>query len=185
MKFDGSKVENISFLHFDILPTRIGGVQINNLALETKQKIEIQKCINIVKNEENIKYSKKYDNILNPSYILGEYNRIIYGLDWFEEEKYLNVARERRLPKIHSNSKKRNLLWRVMSKYLELKLTSITSIRYDFVEILRNNNELNNLFTHIYVDEFQDCTPTDYEIFGHLISDLNHLVFIHFSLYID
>jgi hypothetical protein len=175
-KFKNSKEFNIRLMHFDILPTQLG-IGLRHLKIGSKQEHYslIQQCINDLKKEKGITTSE-YDRVLNPTYILDEYHRIIYGLMLFDKklEDYLAVNRTGR-PKL--GEVRRKLLWDVIiNKYLKRKQneTFITK-RQKFLEQLKSG-KIKYKFSHIFVDEFQDCTLADYEIFFSLLSDYNNLV---------
>ncbi|MDI9357968.1 MAG: AAA family ATPase [Phycisphaerales bacterium] len=178
--FNGSTKPNITLMHFDILPTRLG----NNLkqpsawTSEDKEHIKlIEKCIQETKKENNIT-NNKYDNILNVNYILEEYHRVIYGLQISNKQCFLKVERKGR-PKLEKDGEKRKILFDVIAKYCkELKdcgKDTFITRRQKFLKQLEKN-QVTKKFTHIFVDEYQDCTEADYTIFYNLLSDSNKLV---------
>lgn len=174
--FKDSGKPNITLLHFDVLPTRLG-IDLKSIQIEYKEyhKNLIKQCITELKFEKQITVNK-YDNVLNADYILDEYQRIIYGLQLWKREEYLTAERKGR-PRLQLNGLRRQLLWTVIvDKYLtKLKRDSFITKRYRFLKQLKSE-QVTKKYTHIFVDEFQDCTHADYEIFYRLLLDPNNLV---------
>jgi DNA helicase-2/ATP-dependent DNA helicase PcrA len=174
--FKNSKRPNITLLHFDVLPTRLG-IALSHLPITFKEHHcnIIERCIEEIKQEKNIT-TNKYDNVLNADYILDEYQRIIYGYQISRKEEYLTTERKGR-PKLQIGGIRRQLLWEIIvEKYLKhLKSESFITKRHKFLRQLKRG-EVKAKFSHIFVDEFQDCTFADYEIFYLLLIDPNNLV---------
>lgn len=174
-KFKDSERPNITLLWFDVLPTRIGIGLKTDIGFKEYHSDLIQKSIKEVKEEKQITVNK-YDNVLNPDYILDEYQRIIYGLQLGKKDDYLSAERKGR-PRLQVNGERRELLWNVIvDKYLtKIQKDSFITKRHKFLKQLKSG-QVTKKYTHIFVDEFQDCTHADYEIFYHLLSDPNNLV---------
>jgi DNA helicase-2/ATP-dependent DNA helicase PcrA len=184
--FENSQKENITIMHFDILPTRIWKslslkdypFDFDTLSFDNYHKSRARIAIEIIKKEENIT-RKDYDNILNDEYVLDEYHRIIYGNGYTSEQIYLTSRRQGR-PVLQYNGTRRKLLFKTIIKYLSLLETegysSIITRRNKFLKKLNTTPNMNGIFDHIFVDEFQDCTQSDYTIFYKLISNPNNLV---------
>lgn len=174
-KFKDSDKPNITLLWFDVLPTRIGIGLKTDIGFKEYHSDLIQKSIKEVKAEKQITVNK-YDNVLNPDYILDEYQRIIYGLQLGKKDEYLSAERKGR-PRLQVNGERRELLWNVIvDKYLsKIQKDSFITKRHKFLKQLKSG-QVTKKYTHIFVDEFQDCTHADYEIFYRLLSDPNNLV---------
>lgn len=174
--FKNSDQPNITLLHFDVLPTQLG-IGLNNLSIGHKEYHcgIIENCISEIKRERSITINR-YDNVLNADYILDEYQRIIYGYQIIKKEDYLNAERKGR-PRLSTGGIRRQLLWEVIvDKYLKkIKQESFITKRHRFLQQLRRK-EISVKYSHIFVDEFQDCTFADYEIFYSLLIDPNNLV---------
>lgn len=184
---EGSIVENISFMHFDILPTRIWkkhdlkSYPFAHRALEfdTVHNKIIEQIISEVKRNEDIT-TKSYDNVLNSNYIFDEYHRVIYGLQLWDRDEYLNGERKGR-PRLEKNGIRRKLIWTTVQNYLKYlednKISSVFTRRHKFLKQLeKDDSPFANIFTHVLVDEFQDCTQSEYMIFYGLISNNNNVV---------
>lgn len=178
-KFLNSQILNITLLHFDILPTRLG-IGLGGLTIEFKEyhAALIEKCIVETKAEKNIT-TNVYDKVLNADYILDEYQRIIYGFQISKKEDYLETVRRGRT-RLKIGGVRRQLLWDVIvEKYLkklqDLRRESFITKRHKFLRQLKRG-EVKIKYSHIFVDEFQDCTFADYDIFYTLLSDPNNLV---------
>jgi hypothetical protein len=180
-KFQGSAHFNIDILHFDILPSRLGrifGQQGEGALLKfiTKAIGQVRKSL-----EEDGSDLSNLDRILEPDFILEEFNRVFYGLEYFDEHKYLTEERIGRgsRPRMPVNSVRRKVAWRCMQAYLksleESGLHSFTSARLEFLRQLKKKADA-AIYTHIFVDEVQDCTEADINIFYALLKDPNNLV---------
>jgi hypothetical protein len=185
IRIEDSKFANIAIMHFDVLPTRIWKAKSpidypfdkDSLQFEYYHKNVADKAIEEIKNENKITRSE-YDNVLNSEYVLDEYHRIIYGYNYTTEEIYCNSRRYGR-PTLQYNSTRRKLLYKTVIRYLEIlqvkNHSSIFTRRHKFLKKLESGS-MNNIFEHIFVDEFQDCTQADYNIFYRLIKNPNHLI---------
>jgi ATP-dependent DNA helicase UvrD/PcrA len=180
-KFEGSTHFNIDILHFDVLPSRLGRI----FGQEGEDELQrfITRAISQVRKslEENGSDLTSLDGILEPDFILEEFNRVFYGLEYFDEHKYLTEERVGRgsRPRMPINSERRKIAWRCMQAYLkslrERGRHSFTSARLEFLKQLRRKADA-AIYTHIFVDEVQDCTEADINIFYELLNDPNNLV---------
>ena len=184
--FNSEKV-NIQLLHFDMLAKRIGGVQYTWEVEETHHKI-LNEIIAQVVAEEKIK-AEVYANILNSEFLFEEYHRVIYGLQCRirdGEEQYLNLKRAGRgnNPSLQKNSYRRILVWKCLEYYGNriysrerdvFTVQSFTTRRQMFLFNLKSN-KISVKYDYIIIDEFQDCTNADFEIFFQLLKDPDHLI---------
>lgn len=186
-KLEGNNAENITFMHFDVLPTRIWKEYEpesypfygDDLMFESIHYRKILDAVSFVKAKRDIT-TKEYDEILTPIYVFDEYHRIIYGQQLWDKESYLTGTRKGR-PRLGRSGKKRKILWDVIMRYLniirEQNISSIYTRRHQFLKMLETGStNFNGIFSHIFVDEFQDCTPADYDIFYGLLENNNNLV---------
>lgn len=181
--FDDSKIVNIRVLHFDMLPISIGEVPSWGMVDESKHKVILINIIKEVKLANRIS-DNRFDNILNPEFLLEEYHRVIYGLQVGingAREDYLTIRRKGRGgdPQLNRNSERRELVWDCLERYAkyiyEKRVASFTVRRQLFLAKLMKGTT-NFLFDYIVVDEFQDCTKADFEIFFRLLKHPNYLV---------
>ncbi len=175
--FNGSTVPNIIMMHFDVLPTRLGNnLKHLDIGYKDYHSALVNECIRDLKREKKIT-TNEFDKVLNADYVLDEYQRIFYGSQIKSKEEYLAVERKGRRPRLRVEGMRRQLLWNVIAeKYLErIKKESFITKRHRFLKQLLNG-EIQIKFSHIFVDEFQDCTLADYEIFYLLLNDPNNLV---------
>jgi DNA helicase II / ATP-dependent DNA helicase PcrA len=179
--FKNSKHANIRLLHFDMLPKMLGGVAYKGLVNHEQHVTLLKEIIQKVKREYEIS-SDRYDNILDPDFLSEEYHRVIYGLQVGisgSEDAYQNVTRRGRgnNPSLPKNSYRRELAWRCLAEYAQRMhrdgIQSFTLRRQYFYSKLKSG-ELVASYDHILVDEFQDCTEADFEIFYSLIKDPNN-----------
>ncbi|MBC5836005.1 UvrD-helicase domain-containing protein [Flavobacterium sp. F372] len=185
IQIEGSNFVNIMIYHFDVLPTRLWKIYSlvdypfhdDTLQFDNYHRMIVRSAIEEIKLEDKIT-NNEFDNILNQDYILDEYHRIIYGLDYSSEEVYLNSPRKGR-PRLPYDGPSRKLLFKTIIRYLEKletsKHSSIFTRRHKFLKKLKTES-FNNLFEYIFVDEFQDCTQSDYTIFYRLIKNPNNLI---------
>lgn len=181
--FKGSPTPNIRLLHFDMLPKLIGGVPTWGKVNEDQHRTILSRIISAVKTKHGIT-DDRYDNILNADFLLEEYHRVIYGLQVGikgAKEEYLTVSRKGRgnEPRLERNSDRRKLVWECLEQYGEhiyrQRVPSFTLRRQLFLSKLENR-QVTTVYDYVVVDEFQDCTRADFEIFFHLLNDPNHLV---------
>jgi DNA helicase-2/ATP-dependent DNA helicase PcrA len=181
--FTNSTIANIRLLHFDMLPKILGSVPYWGLVNELQQKAILQSIISEVKSTNGINDSK-FDAVLNPEFLLEEYHRVIYGLQvgiQGAKESYLTVSRRGRgiEPQLQRNSDRRNLVWQCLEKFgkriYNERIPSFTLRRQLFLNKLKSD-EVNIKYDYLVVDEFQDCTRADFEIFFNLLKDPNRLV---------
>lgn len=178
-KFKNSDALNIRLMHFDILPTRIGNANGSLVFNNTLREIATEAIV-FVKAENKIT-TNKHDKVLNPDYVIEEYHRIVYGLQYVTEKEFLTSERKGR-PKLKKDGDNRKILWKAVWKFLDLmenkkpvKVESIVSRRHKLLKQLQQK-EIKTKFSHIFVDEFQDCTQADYQIFDLLLDNPNNIV---------
>ena len=176
--FSDSNEPNIRLMHFDVLPTRIGN-HLGILEFNNTQKIYIKKIVEdfLANHDIDLERLSKY---LDPSFLLSEYQRVIYGQQYDELKKYQNGRRSGRpYPNIGKNSEERKVIWTIIRDYLQFleskNKASIHTRRHKLLKDLKEG-KYRGSFTHIFVDEFQDCTQADYQIFYGLLSNNNNLV---------
>jgi hypothetical protein len=179
--FKDSLKPNITLMHFDILPTQLGNVyQESNgksLAYNDVLRSFATKAIQEVKVKNRIT-TNRFDKVLQPDYIIEEYHRIIYGLQYVTKEDFLTSERKGR-PRLQVNGEMRRVLWDACMAYLSILETSeFDSITLRRHKLLRNldSGKMKKKFSHIFIDEFQDCTQADYTIFDLLLENPNNLV---------
>lgn len=178
--FRESNHPNITLLHFDVLPTRIGGFN-GSIMHESIRDRLITQLIEEVEEEmhqQEVKINQP-ERILNHEFIREEYERVFYGLSLREERTYLNGMRPGR-PRLVRNQKPRQVAWWCMEKLDRAVNTSkhglpFVNKRLQFHEALKSGSN-NNLFTYIFIDEFQDCTEADFEMFYSLLENPNYIV---------
>lgn len=178
--FTGSPETNIRLLHFDMLPKLLGGVQYHGLVNKDAHLNIIEKIILTVKQDQGI-IDRRYDNILNAEFIFEEYHRVVYGLQYFTREQYLNGTRIGRgnNPSLPKNSNRREIIWKCIKSYFYTinpkKIQSFTTRRQEFLTKLRNETT-HIKYDYIIVDEFQDCTNADFDIFYRMLDNPDRLI---------
>jgi hypothetical protein len=179
--FKNSKHTNIRLLHFDMLPKLLGGVRYKGLVSHEQHFSLLSEIIQKVKQEEKI-FHDKYDLILNPDFLFEEYHRVIYGLQVGiskGEETYLTITRKGRgnNPSLQKNSDRRKLTWKCLTEYAQRMhredIQSFT-LRRQYLFSKLKSGEFKPNYDYILVDEFQDCTEADFEIFYSMIKDPNN-----------
>lgn len=179
--FKNSSHTNIRLLHFDMLPKLLGGVRYRGLVNHEQHFSLLREIIEKVKREEKIN-NDRFDNILNPDFLFEEYHRVIYGLQvgiTKGEETYLNLTRKGRgnNPSLQKNSERRKLAWKCLTEYAQRMhnegIQSFT-LRRQYLYSKLKSGEVKPNYDYILVDEFQDCTEADFEIFYSMIKDPNN-----------
>jgi len=180
--FNGSSFTNVRLLHFDMLPKLLGGVRYRGLVNHKQHFSLLSEIIAKVKIEENI-YNDQYYNILNSDFLFEEYHRVIYGLQVGiskGEETYLEIKRKGRgnNPSMQKNSYRRKLAWKCLSEYAKKMHedgTQSFTLRRQYLYSKLKSGELKPNYDYILVDEFQDCTEADFDIFYSMIKNPNNL----------
>jgi DNA helicase-2/ATP-dependent DNA helicase PcrA len=179
--FKNSLHTNIRLLHFDMLPKLLGGVRYRGLVDHEQHFSLLREIIQKVKQEEKIN-NDRFDNVLNPDFLFEEYHRVIYGLQvgiTKGEETYLNLTRKGRgnNPSLQKNSERRKLAWKCLTEYAQRMhkegIQSFT-LRRQYLFSKLKSGEVKPNYDYILVDEFQDCTEADFEIFYSMIKDPNN-----------
>ncbi len=171
--FNGSKEANIKLMHFDVLPTRIGGIS-DDLRFDEYHKNLLKDIISTT----YVRLGKEIPDtfLLDPQFLLEEYHRVRYGLRVNTWAEYETVQRKGRKKALHE--KQRAYVGYFLKSYekhlIESKTSSIVFRRKKFLSSIEQGQHT-KLFSHIFVDEFQDCTQADYAIFYGLIKDPNNL----------
>ncbi len=188
IKFENSNSVNIYFWHFDVLPTRLYqafGLNDNPLSInkrilfEEKQIKWLNHLSNGIFEQSDGKINSRYKN---PQFLKDEYERVIYGQQYLSLEQYQNGTRIRRqFPNIPKNGKEREFIFKVINRYLgalndfDGGHDTFYLRRHKLLSALRANI-FKPIFDFIIVDEFQDCTPADFQIFYKLIKSTNQLI---------
>jgi DNA helicase-2/ATP-dependent DNA helicase PcrA len=171
----------IRLVHFDMLAKYIGGIPLQYFN-QTQHEGILRKHIHKVVEEKKVKL-QDYINILNTDFLLEEYHRVIYGLQCKLSDgvdTYQNVSRKGRgsNPSL-ARGLRRELVWTVLARYgIEIynsNLQSFTTRRQLFLHKI-NTNQVEVKYDYIIVDEFQDCTQADFEIFSSLLKNVDNLI---------
>lgn len=174
-RFAGSAERNITCLHFDVLPTRLGQVHKNepDLRFNDWHFQRMHGVARDVRRAHQLPDEGSHAKVLNAEFLLEEFHRVVYGLGYLTADDYLNQPRTGRGAKISH----RPLVWQCFERYFEQLAhgQSFTNHRLTFLRGLRNGT-IQHKFDHIFVDEYQDCTPADLEIFRHLLHDPDCIV---------
>ena len=179
--FTNSTFSNITLMHFDLLPTRLGNIK--GTCYDDEQHIRImQGCIEEVKKNREINHNL-FDNFLDAQFVYEEYHRIFYGMHVKSKEVYLTVKRKGMWQPL--SKERREIIYDCINLYMNRIFDKNKKIfnPHSFLtrrRILLNNlksNELTIKYDYVFVDEFQDCTKADFEIFFNLIKDVNNLTF--------
>jgi len=177
-RFKGSTKRNITCLWFDVLPTRLGLLK-GTIEMNDWHTTMMQAAIKKVSKDNESQTLHRHAKVLNTEFLLEEFHRVYYGLGYDEGDQYLTQPRPGRgtNPQINAGKLRRQLVWECFQHYLgSLKVAdSFTSKRLHFLRTLRQGN-IPMIYEYIFVDEFQDCTPADFEIFQHLLQNPDHLV---------
>jgi DNA helicase-2/ATP-dependent DNA helicase PcrA len=171
--------ENIRILHFDMLPWHLGGVPYWRYVNDEEHHRILNDLIGRVKVQNKIT-DNRYDTVLNAEFLLEEYYRVIYGLQVGikgARQEYLAVARKGRGKAL--DQPRRELVWQCLEPYAihiySHHVPSFVLRRQLFLSKLKSG-VVSLKFDYVVVDEFQDCTKADFEIFFHMLNDPNYLV---------
>ena len=175
--FKGSKQLNITCMHFDVLPTRLGNFK-GRVEFDGWHFGRMRQALRQVKKRHDLA-DDEHANILNVDFLLEEFHRVYYGLHPDDDTHYVAQIRPGRGdgPWLNPDSERRKLVWECFELYLPslTQADSFTSKRLRFLQQLRQGHH-SVRYDYVFVDEFQDCTPADFEIFQHLLRDPDRLV---------
>lgn len=170
--FTDSEVDNILMLNFDVLANRLCSIKDN---VEFDLNSYLNDAISEIK--ATFEDISEFDSILNPTFVLNEYHRVIYGKGVLSLDQYLDVERSGMRKRLIREQ--RIILYRTIENFIQRlrqdNLNTIFCKRKKMLEYL--NNKTIEKFDYIFVDEFQDCTETDYRIFYEIIKNLNNITF--------
>jgi len=177
--FKGSTHPNITVMHFDVLPTKVGGViarDINTAGVyydkyhRQMMKKAVDKCVKEFELDR-----KKYSSILDLDFLQEEHHRVFYGLQCRSINEYLSVSREGRgaSPRLILNGQRRRYVAHCIKNYIDFlradRCESFIIRRERFLKKLQKNEGGAGTYTHLLVDELQDCCKADYDIFYSLL----------------
>lgn len=180
----GRELPNIRLLHFDVLPTRIGNVHANEGRFVPNDRRLME--VVMAEHHEDLQADGRQQGIkpsliaqlLDPSFVLDELYRICYGRGIWRAETFFTYERQGRPGKLRYNGPSRRLLWKTINLYLsycrEQRITTFLHRRMRLLRLLRSRRCAGQ-FDYVFVDEMQDCTEADFEIFYRLLTDQNHL----------
>jgi DNA helicase II / ATP-dependent DNA helicase PcrA len=182
--FSNSQRANIFIIHFDILPTKIGNVtwrhvSVNGADFEEFHLAKMNSAITTYITANNINRNQ-FTTILNAEFLLDEYQRVVYGFECNNEREFQNIERTGRgnNPQLRYNSRRRRIVWGIIRTYLQdLRNNNLESFiirRHRLIKKLRTQG-FQKKFSHIIVDEFQDCTKADYEVFYQMLEHPNNI----------
>jgi len=182
--FSNSQRPNIYVIHFDILPTKIGGIAWRHVSVngENFEEFHLRKMNDAITSYVNVNNINRnqFHTILDAEFLLDEYQRVIYGFECNNEREYLSIERTGRgnNPQLRFNSRRRRFVWGIIRAYLQdLRNNNLESFiirRHRLIKKLRAQG-FQKKFSHIIVDEFQDCTKADYEIFYQMLEQPNNI----------
>lgn len=182
---------NLSIMHFDVLPTRIGKVHKmegnytvagdgEGRTYEKAVRALIAEAIEQVRErlpEFGVTSSQIPDHIFDVGFVSDELHRVVYGQSAYDRDSYLNADRPGR-PVVQRGGKPREILWEVLDAFSMLtkreQVRTFLQRRIHLLDLL-DNGRLRGSYTHLLVDEVQDCTPADFRIFRGLLQDPNNL----------
>lgn len=177
----GSKEVNIQFYHFDILPRRGPAQEPNRgrfrVLEEEPAKAQLEKIIREAV-EDNQWRRSDWGHVLSPDFLFDESLRVMYGNSVTSKEEYLSVDRKGRGQKL--GLRQREVAFEVLQRWWKKCYAEqhfpFHLIRRLFRYDLVSNPSWQGQYDFIFVDEYQDCTKADFEIFYLLLKNPNHIV---------
>ncbi|OLY90708.1 UvrD/REP helicase N-terminal domain-containing protein [Cnuella takakiae] len=173
----------IRFVHFEMLGKYVGSIQFKPFNENTHRQA-LERFVLETKKEQGIA-ADKWNEILNPDFLLEEYHRVIYGLQCklvLGEDNYQGVERKGRGRRISLNrGPRRKAVFTALHKYGKWMHADPQAGQSYLArrQMLFNELESRRLpapFDYVFVDEFQDCTPTDYKLMGMMLKNVDRLV---------
>lgn len=182
IKTGNNNCVKIEFVHFEMLPKLIGGIK--NLPFNEQTHIEkLTEIITTVRRELDLK-PQTLQEALTPGFLMEEYHRVIFGLQCPINkgvDVYQAIDRKGRgnRPRLE-RGEARKAVWLCLEKYarwMHLNPTaghSFIARRQLFYNRLKAG-VIEDKFDYVFVDEFQDCTPSDFDIMSMLLKDVDNL----------
>ncbi len=191
--FAGSDQANIFVLHFDVLPTRLSlkfPIEINHKLHPITHAGDIEKYhllklgeIANSKVKDSKLSQKQIEKVAVADFLFDEYHRVLYGLQCYTYKQYKELDRVGRgnSPRLNKNSLKRKFVWDVINEYVRFlkkeKMDSFTIRRFRLLQNIKKHG-FDKKFEYVFVDELQDCTDADFEIFYNLLANNNNQGFL-------
>jgi hypothetical protein len=174
----------IQFIHFEMLGKYIGKITYGPYD-ENKHIQFLESEILKTKSKMGIRNDEMND-VLNPSFLLEEYHRVIYGLSCKLSSglsEYQTIERKGRggKPRLERNSTRRSAIWNTLLEYANWMHKnqnagfSFIARRQLFLNFLQSG-KFNSPFDYVFVDEFQDCTSADYKIMSLMLKEVDNLI---------
>jgi hypothetical protein len=159
--FQSLKTEDkIEILHFDIIPTRIFGISnpiISDAQNESRAESAIEEfCLRNGRKKSSLPKS------INPLKITQYYFRYYYGNGWKTEEDFLKGQMDK---DFYAQESARRMIFEIIRIYVGKFINDDTfETRRD--RCLKQISQKQKLerFTYVFLDEFQDCSPSDLRI---------------------
>ena len=164
----------IEYFHFDVLPPRLGEI-FGEIVYDSALNQMIKEFV-LIHKQQNKRIGEN-DRVSNCEFLLDEYFRIWIGRNIKSKEEYLSVERKGRGEHIGANQRAfvADVFISLETKLAEHNMTSFPQRRKRLLQKIENG-KVKPKYSHIFVDEFQDCTQTDYSIFYGLLKNNNNLV---------
>lgn len=173
---------SVRFLNWDKSPGRLfkikGGSNIPKWSNAVKERVKfLQRNSNSVSKESFLQNPILSD----PEFLSAELERVIYGLEKYKSfDEYDKCIREGRGKQIRSGQA-RKLIWALLME--DGHPRSYTHRRIEAHQKVFGNSSKNRdqskfweTYSHLFVDEVQDFTPTDFKLFEKLIEDPHNIV---------
>jgi hypothetical protein len=159
--FQSLKTEDkIEILHFDIIPTRIFGIS-NQIISDEQNESRASSAIEEIC-RRNGKKKSSLPKSITPLKITQYYFRYYYGNGWKTEEEFLNGQMDRDFF-VYENA--RRMIFEIIRIYVSKFGNDDTfETRRDRCLRLISQNLKQEKFTYVFLDEFQDCSPSDLRI---------------------
>lgn len=182
---------NLSLMHFDVLPTRIGEVQKVEVgyriagdgearSYEEAVRALVAEAIERVRArlpDLGLTASQVPEQVFDVGFVTDELHRVVYGQRAYDREAFLAADRPGRRV-FQKGGRPRQILWEVLETFSALsrerKVRTFLQRRIHLLDRVESG-DLGGRFTHLLVDEVQDCTPADLRIFRGLLRDPNQL----------
>lgn len=186
---------NVSIMHFDALPTRIANVHKaegeskiagdgERTTYEDAVRALVAEAIDEVERRLpdpeglDVYRSQLPDHVFDVGFVTDELHRVLYGQAAYTRDEYLVADRPGRPVVMQRGGKPRRVMWEILSAFSRISrgrsVRTFLQRRIHLLDLLESGR-LKAPFTHLLVDEVQDCTPSDLRIFRGLLRDPNCL----------
>jgi DNA helicase II / ATP-dependent DNA helicase PcrA len=173
----GAVTHSAWFVNWDKLPRRLFGIHTPAQGPEVVLPGKLAFLLSTGSSES----PAPRDEVVTPEFLAAELRRVIYGLDATTIERYLEIFRQGRRKPLRENG--RRYAWKIL-----MEDPRPLTFQHRWIEVLDTHRRTIQAgepvtlggddappYTHVFIDECQDFTPSDFRIAASLVPDANRI----------